>query len=70
MGRLRPSGVPIVVPKGELSQRYARGRFELGPERTLIVSRGIGCSGLPVRLFAHPEVTICELRGSPNGAEN
>ena len=27
----------------------------------LLVSRGIGCSGVPVRLFAQPEVHVCQL---------
>lgn len=56
-----PSGRPLVVPQGALSRTYARGRFDLGPRRTLVVSVGIGCVVLPWRLFAPPEVLICTL---------
>jgi predicted MPP superfamily phosphohydrolase len=28
----------------------------------LIVSRGVGCSGIPLRLNADPELVICTLR--------
>jgi len=56
-----PTGHSLVVPGGPLNRAYCRGRFELeGPgNRTLLVSRGIGTSGVPVRLFAAPEVHLC-----------
>lgn len=56
-----PTGTPVVVPKGHLNRRYAAGWFELGGDepRTLLVSRGVGCSTVPVRLFAAPEVHLC-----------
>jgi uncharacterized protein len=57
-----PGGTPIIVPGGGLSRRYARGRFELGPEKTLLVSVGLGCVVLPLRLFAEPEIMVCTLR--------
>jgi uncharacterized protein len=56
-----PGGRPIVMPGGPLNRRYAHGVHRL-PDHgnaTLIVSRGIGCSGVPVRLFAPPEVHVC-----------
>lgn len=56
-----PGGTPIFLPSGPLSRRYARGRFELGRGRTLIVSVGLGCSGLPLRTFASPEILTCDL---------
>ena len=56
-----PGGTPIVVPGGRLSRRYARGRFALGDGRTMFVSVGLGCVVFPLRLFADPEVVICEL---------
>ena len=56
-----PGGVPIVVPHGRLSRRYARGRFGIGKGRTLVVSVGLGCVVLPLRLFADPEVVVCSL---------
>jgi len=57
-----PFGIPIVLPKGRLSRRYSAGEYAL-PQRDarLLVSRGIGCSGVPVRLFAQPEVHVCAL---------
>lgn len=60
-----PSGIPIVVPHGPLSRRYARGRFDLGSDRTLIVSVGLGCVVLPLRWFADPEVLVCTLTRLP-----
>ena len=56
-----PGGAPIVVPHGRLSRRYARGRFAIGKDQTLIVSVGLGCVGLPLRLFADPEIVVCDL---------
>jgi predicted MPP superfamily phosphohydrolase len=56
-----PSGRPIIMPGGPLNRMYAHGMHQLSDhgDATLIVSRGIGCSGLPVRLFARPEVHVC-----------
>lgn len=58
-----PGGTPIVLPHGRLSRRYSAGRFEFPSEhhdspRVLIVSRGVGCSTVPLRLFAPPEVHL------------
>jgi predicted MPP superfamily phosphohydrolase len=57
-----PGGVPIVVPQGALSRRYARGRFEIGNGATLLVSVGIGCVVLPLRTFADPEILLCTVQ--------
>ena len=57
-----PGGTPIVLPKGALCRRYARGRHELEAGRTVIVSCGVGCSGLPLRLFADPDILVCDIR--------
>jgi predicted MPP superfamily phosphohydrolase len=56
-----PWGTPILLPGGPLNRRYCRGQFDLGgePARTLLVSRGVGCSALPARVFAAPEVHLC-----------
>jgi hypothetical protein len=56
-----PWGWAPVVPAGRLSRRYMRGLFALGGERAMLVSHGVGCSSVPVRLFATPEVHVCEL---------
>jgi predicted MPP superfamily phosphohydrolase len=63
-----PGGIPIVVPYGRLSRRYSRGRFQLAEHRTLIVSVGLGCVLLPLRLFAQPEVIVCEVTVPTTGA--
>jgi uncharacterized protein len=57
-----PNGTPVLSACGPLSRRYGRGRFELAGRGTLIVGRGIGCSNLPIRLNADPELVICTLR--------
>jgi predicted MPP superfamily phosphohydrolase len=56
-----PGGIPIIVPQGPLSRRYARGRFPIGDGGTLVVSVGLGCVVLPLRTFADPEIVICTL---------
>ena len=61
-GQVRlPWGPPIVVPGGPLNRRYCAGHFDVGHEapRILLVSHGVGCSGVPVRTFASPEVHLC-----------
>jgi uncharacterized protein len=56
-----PWGQPLVVPSGRFSRQYCSGRFELEGTRPrmLLVSRGVGCSTIPVRLFAPPQVHLC-----------
>jgi predicted MPP superfamily phosphohydrolase len=62
-----PWGTPVVVPPGRFNRRFAKGRFDLtrhggrgsGGARALLVSGGVGCSTIPVRLFAAPEVHLC-----------
>jgi predicted MPP superfamily phosphohydrolase len=58
-----PGGRPIIMPGGPLNRLYAHGTHQLTEHgnATLIVSRGIGCSNLPVRLFAPPEVHVCTI---------
>jgi predicted MPP superfamily phosphohydrolase len=58
-----PDGRPLVLPEGQLNRPFIRGFFTLGPDgdRSMLVSRGIGCSTIPVRLFARPEVHLCLL---------
>jgi uncharacterized protein len=59
-----PGGVPIVVPHGRLSRRYPRGRFELGNGRTLLVSVGLGCVLVPIRICADPEILVCTVEAT------
>ena len=61
-GQVRfPWGPPIVVPGGPLNRLYCAGHYDVGHEapRTLLVSHGVGCSGVPIRTFAPPEVHLC-----------
>lgn len=56
-----PWGTPIILPGGELDRRYSHGLFHVRPEADgghLLVSRGVGCSALPIRAFADPEVHL------------
>ncbi|HEX8954878.1 MAG TPA: metallophosphoesterase [Burkholderiaceae bacterium] len=61
-GQIVPlSGKPMVLPHGPLSRSYPYGRFDLEQQAALIVSRGVGCSTLPLRINADPELVICAL---------
>ena len=56
-----PDGTPVLGAGGPLSRAYSRGRFEIADNGPLIVSRGVGCSNLPIRINADPELVICTL---------
>src|SRR5262249_13602799 len=49
-------GTPIVSAGGPLSRKYAHGRFDFDGNGPLIVSRGVGCSSITVRINADPEI--------------
>jgi uncharacterized protein len=51
---------PPLVPHGRAPRRWARGHIK---ERNgnLIVSAGLGCSGLPVRFCVRPEIVMLDL---------
>lgn len=55
-------GTPIIMPKGPLSRPFHYGRFEVEGNGSLMVSRGVGCSGIPVRVNAAPELVICTIQ--------
>jgi predicted MPP superfamily phosphohydrolase len=57
-----PDGTPIVMPQGPLSRPYYYGRFPVRDNGDLIVSRGVGCGGIPVRINADPELVICTMQ--------
>jgi predicted MPP superfamily phosphohydrolase len=59
-----PGGTPIKVADGPLSRRYNSGRFDLDDGRVLLVSRGIGCSTVPLRLNSPPAVMLCTIRSA------
>ncbi len=49
--------------------RYQQGVYREGAS-TLVVTKGLGASGLPIRFLARPEVMLLELvRGGPGGAD-
>lgn len=58
-----PGGWIPYLPHGALSRRYAAGEYTLDPQgqRTLVVSRGVGCSTVPVRAGCASEVHLVTL---------
>lgn len=58
-GQIAPFGLPLIVPS-KYGRRYAYGRHRNG-RNTLIVSGGLGCSGLPLRLGRPAELTVIEV---------
>ena len=59
-----PDGTAIVDAGGPLARRYGRGRFDLQGNGTLFVSRGVGCSNLPIRINSDPELIVCRVVGA------
>jgi predicted MPP superfamily phosphohydrolase len=58
-------GIPIKGAPGPLSRAYNRGQFRMDHGGTLVVSVGLGCSTVPVRINAAPEIICC--RFGPTG---
>jgi hypothetical protein len=58
-----PDGTPIVTA-GPLSRRFSRGEFDV-KGRPMIVSKGIGATESPLRLFADPDIRVVVL-GAPD----
>jgi uncharacterized protein len=58
-----PNGRPVWMPRGKLNRRYAAGHFQIGAQsyQHMIVSRGVGYGGLPVRLFAPADIIDCTI---------
>jgi uncharacterized protein len=63
-GQIRwPSLPPPAIPSGRAPRRWAHGHIrERGSD--LIVSAGLGVSGLPLRLGIPPEIVMVELTGA------
>lgn len=57
-----PDGTPLVRPLGPVSRLHYHGRIPVAGNGDLIISRGVGCSTIPVRLNADPELVICTLQ--------
>jgi predicted MPP superfamily phosphohydrolase len=65
------SGRPLLLPGGPFCRRYPAGRFELGDAvspQTLIVSRGVGYSTIPLRVHAPPDILAIRVAASEAGA--
>lgn len=52
---------------GVLSRHYSAGRFDLDPDRVLLVSRGVGYGWLPVRINAPAAVMLCTITSASSG---
>src|SRR5205823_911243 len=57
----RRNGTPLFHAGGPWSRDHTYGRFDVPGNGPLVVSRGVGCSGIPLRLNADPELLICTL---------
>lgn len=55
---------PLFSPGQGVLPKYARGSF--GDRPKLIVSRGLGNSEFPLRLFNHPEIVIVNIKKIPD----
>jgi predicted MPP superfamily phosphohydrolase len=58
-GQVNIFGWKPIVPS-RYGDRYAGGLVEEGG-RSIVVSRGLGCSGIPVRFMSRPEIVVLEL---------
>jgi hypothetical protein len=58
-GQVRIAGYAPAVPS-RYGQRYAYGHI-VEDRRHLIVSGGLGCSGLPIRFGCPPEIVLVDL---------
>lgn len=61
-GQIRMAGFAPIVPS-KFGRRYVYGHI-VEESRNLIVSGGLGCSGLPVRFGSPPEIVVVDLGGS------
>lgn len=60
-GQIQVFGSPVFVPSDH-GRDYAHGLLDIDG-RKLIVSSGLGCSRIPVRLGVVPEITIIDVTG-------
>lgn len=57
---IMPFAGPLFSPGQGILPKYARGSF--GERPRLIVSRGLGNSEFPLRLFNHPEIVVINIK--------
>jgi predicted MPP superfamily phosphohydrolase len=62
-GQITLAGLRPYLPHGKLSREYAGGLYRLGDDgdRALIVSHGVGCSTVPVRIGAPAQIHLITL---------
>ncbi len=58
-----PGGYAPITPGGALSRRFLAGQYALREGGTLIVSRGVGTSSVPVRWNAPADLQVITLHG-------
>jgi uncharacterized protein len=58
------NGMQILTAGGPLARKYGRGEFGIPGNGRLIVSLGIGCSNIPIRINADSEIVLCTLRST------
>jgi len=56
-----PGGKALFGPRKELLPAYSAGIYREG-DATMVLSRGLGVSQIPFRLFAQPEIVVIELK--------
>lgn len=61
-----PFAGAVVAPGQGLFPKYTKGRYDMGTT-TMYVSRGLGNSIIPVRLFNDPEIVCLDLKKIQNG---
>ncbi len=59
-GQIRPAGIPLLFRQSRY--RLDEGRYRFGRSE-LVVSRGLGAAGLPLRVACPPEAVLLTLRG-------
>ena len=59
-----PGGYAPITPGGALSRQFLAGRFALRDGGTLIVSRGVGTSTVPLRWNAPADLLVITLHGA------
>jgi predicted MPP superfamily phosphohydrolase len=58
-----PGGTALLLPAG--CRRWKSGTFAVARVAGgMIVSRGVGCSGVPIRMSCDPEVHVCVIRSA------
>jgi hypothetical protein len=62
-GQIRVPGLPVIVRQSRY--RLDEGRYRAGATE-LVVSRGLGAVGLPLRIACPPEAVLVRIRGRTN----